>query len=557
MITPVILCGGSGTRLWPLSRKSYPKQFFPLVGEKTLFQASADRLSGPGYARPLILTCSDFRFIVTEQLAGIGIDPGAILIEPEGRNTAAAVLAAALYLAKPDPEAIMLVAPSDHVIPDKATFRSTVEKGLPAIEAGKLVTFGIQPTSPNTAYGYLELTVVPDGTGAPIDLLRFVEKPDAERAGQMLEASNFLWNAGVFLFKANNLVVVPFEGGWSDLGGWDAVWTESEADAAGVVTSGAATSIDCTNSLLRSDSETLELVGLGLDNIMVVAMNDAVLVADLSRAQDVKFAVAALKAKQAPQATTFPKDDRPWGWFESLVVGGRFQVKPIHVHPGAALSLQSHFHRSEHWITVNYRESYNMYACNGILFNHESPRRGETFVTRKITRGLSNIAMGLEPCLYMGNIDSLRDWGHAKDYLRMQWMMLQQDEPDGFVIATGVQYYVREFISWSARELGFELEFSGRGVDEIATVAAVKGDNAPALKVGDVILRIDPRYFGPAEVDSLLGDPTKAKDLLGWVPEITAQEMCAEMVAEDLKPARRTALLKEHGLELPISVEGF
>lgn len=209
-----------------------------------------------------------------------------------------------------------------------------------------------------------------------------------------------------------------------------------------------------------------------------------------------------------------------------------------------------------YWIAVNYREAYGMFACNGILFNHESPRRGETFVTRKITRGLSNIAMGLESCLYMGNIDSLRDWGHAKDYVRMQWMMLQQDEPEDFVIATGVQYSVREFISWTAAELGLELEFEGEGVDEVARIASIVGDNAPALSVGDVVMRINPRYFRPAEVDTLLGDPTKAKEKLGWVPEITAKEMCVEMVEEDLKAARRAALLKEHGLELPVSVEG-
>lgn len=208
-----------------------------------------------------------------------------------------------------------------------------------------------------------------------------------------------------------------------------------------------------------------------------------------------------------------------------------------------------------YWTVVNYREAYGMYACNGILFNHESPRRGETFVTRKITRGLSNIAMGLEPCLYMGNIDSLRDWGHARDYVRMQWMMLQQDEPEDFVIATGVQYSVREFISWTAAELGLELEFEGEGIDEIARVASIVGDMAPALSVGDVVMRINSRYFRPAEVDTLLGDPTKAKEKLGWVPEITAREMCAEMVEEDLKAARRSALLKQHGLELPVSVE--
>ncbi|MAF66717.1 MAG: GDP-mannose 4,6-dehydratase [Planctomycetes bacterium] len=208
-----------------------------------------------------------------------------------------------------------------------------------------------------------------------------------------------------------------------------------------------------------------------------------------------------------------------------------------------------------YWIVVNYRESYGMYACNGILFNHESPRRGETFVTRKITRGLANIAQGLETCLYMGNIDALRDWGHAKDYVRMQWMMLQQEKADDFVIATGVQYSVRQFIAWSAEELGITLEFTGEGVHEIATVTAISGNKAPALKVGDVVLRIDPRYFRPAEVETLLGDPAKAKEKLGWTPEITVQEMCAEMVSEDLKIAQRHALLRAHGHEVPVSIE--
>jgi GDPmannose 4,6-dehydratase len=208
-----------------------------------------------------------------------------------------------------------------------------------------------------------------------------------------------------------------------------------------------------------------------------------------------------------------------------------------------------------YWITVNYREAYGLYACNGILFNHESPRRGETFVTRKITRGMANIATGLESCLYMGNIDSLRDWGHARDYVRMQWMMLQQEVAEDFVIATGVQYSVREFITWAAAELGITLRFSGSGVEEVATVVEVTGEDAPGVKPGDVIMRIDPRYFRPAEVDTLLGDPSKAKARLGWTPEITAREMCAEMVAEDLKAARRHALLRAHGLRVPISLE--
>lgn len=408
MITPVLLCGGSGTRLWPLSRKSYPKQFVPLVGDSTLFQASSQRLSGKGYAAPLVLTNSDFRFIVTEQLAAIGIDPGAILIEPAGRNTAPAVLAAAIWLQKTDPEALMLVAPSDHVVPDDAAFRAAVEAGIPAAKSGQMVTFGIKPTHAETGYGYLELDGDPgDFAPKPIDLKRFVEKPDAKTATKMLASGKYLWNAGIFLFsvktilqafaknapalmepvkkavetgkpdlgflrldpeawdgaddisidyavmeRADNLTVVPFAAGWSDLGGWDAVWRESGPDARGVVTSENATAIDCDNSLLRSEDAGVEVVGIGLKDIITVAMPDAVLVADAKRAQDVKLAVAALKEKSAKQATAFPKDHRPWGWFESLVIGDRFQVKRILVHPGAALSLQSHNHRSEHWIVV-------------------------------------------------------------------------------------------------------------------------------------------------------------------------------------------------------------
>lgn len=411
MITPILLCGGSGTRLWPLSRKSYPKQFVPLVDEETLFQSVAKRLAGQGgsvsYAAPVVLTNSDFRFIVAEQLHAIGIDPGAIVIEPEGRNTAPAILAAALRAHAMDAEAILIVAPSDHVVPDTAAFSAAVAKGAEAVAQGQLVTFGITPTHAETAYGYLELADLPDASGNAVALKRFVEKPDAGHAEEMLAAGNFKWNAGIFLFKASdmiaafenhapgliapvqasldeakadlgflrlapepwakaedisidyavmekadNLSVVPFDAAWSDLGGWDAVWRESGPDDQGVAISGAATAIDCHNTLLRSESDNLEVVGIGLENIMAIAMNDAVLVADMSCAQNVKKAVAALKEKGAKQATEFPKDHRPWGWFESLVVGGRFQVKRIMVHPGAALSLQSHVHRSEHWIVV-------------------------------------------------------------------------------------------------------------------------------------------------------------------------------------------------------------
>ena len=407
-ITPVLLCGGSGTRLWPLSRKSYPKQFVPLTGAETLFQASAIRLSGEGYASPVVLTGSDFRFIVTEQLAGAGIDPGAVLIEPEARNTAPAVLAAALWLERQDSEALMLVAPSDHVVPDAAAFRAAVDAGVEAARAGRIVTFGIRPDRPETGYGWLELAEAPpEGVADARPLLRFVEKPDAARAAEMLAAGRFLWNAGIFLFsvrsilaafaahapelvaparravteatpdlgflrlasgpwatipdisidyavmeRADNLIVVPFAGGWSDLGGWDAVWREAGPDAAGNVCSAHATAIDCAGTLLRAESDRQEIVGIGLTDIIAVAMPDAVLVARREDAQRVKEAVAALRAKAVPQAESFPVDHRPWGWFESLVIGERFQVKRIVVHPGAALSLQSHHHRSEHWIVV-------------------------------------------------------------------------------------------------------------------------------------------------------------------------------------------------------------
>ena len=355
MIHPILLCGGSGTRLWPLSRKSYPKQFAKLMGEESLFQASARRLSGAGFAAPMILTGDPFRFIVTEQLAAIEQAPQAILIEPEGRNTAPAVLAAALALEAKDPEALMLVAPSDHVIPDAAGFRATIEAAAPAAADGRLVTFGITPDRPETGYGYLELAGGADpAADSPQPLARFVEKPDAERAAEMLVAGNFLWNAGIFLFaaktivaayeahapellagvraalesaqtdlgftrlapepwtalpdisidyaimeKADNLAVMPYGAGWSDLGGWDAVWLESGPDDAGNVTSEHATAIDCRDTLLRSETPELELVGIGLEDIMAVAMNDAVLVAHKSEAQRVKEAVSALKERGA------------------------------------------------------------------------------------------------------------------------------------------------------------------------------------------------------------------------------------------------------------------
>lgn len=228
------------------------------------------------------------------------------------------------------------------------------------------------------------------------------------------------------------------------------------------------------------------------------------------------------------------------------------QTETTPFHPRSPYAVAKMY---AYWIVVNYRESYGMYACNGILFNHESPRRGETFVTRKITRAIANISQGLEGCLFLGNMDALRDWGHAKDYVRMQWMMLQQETADDFVIATGKQISVRNFVTLSAKEVGIELDFTGEGLDEIATVTAITGDNAPALSIGDVIVKVDPRYFRPAEVETLLGDPTKAKVKLGWVPQITVEEMCAEMVKNDLDKAKQHAILERHGYNLAVAIE--
>ena len=409
-IYPVLLAGGSGTRLWPLSRKSYPKQFSKIIGENTLFQSSAQRLTSSGvleFAPHITLTNSDFRFIIGEQLQEAGIDPGPILIEPEGKNTAAAILAASVFAHMKDEDAVLLVAPSDHVIPEKASFHEAIKLGLSYVQQHKMVTFGVQPTHPETGYGYLELSSDPIDNHGSSDLKSFVEKPNLHDAKQMLEAGNYLWNAGIFLFraqdmldafkayapvtldlvsraideaspdlgflrmakepwsqlqdisidyaimeKARNLIAVPYVSKWSDLGGWDAVLLEGESDSRGNVLSDTANAIECNNCLLRSESDGQQLVGIGLNDIMVIAMPDAVLVAHKERAQDVKKAVALLKDKGIAQAEVFPKDHRPWGWFESLVIGERFQVKRIHVKPGGSLSLQSHSYRSEHWVVV-------------------------------------------------------------------------------------------------------------------------------------------------------------------------------------------------------------
>ncbi|WP_370399695.1 mannose-1-phosphate guanylyltransferase/mannose-6-phosphate isomerase [Sulfitobacter sp. JB4-11] len=404
-ITPVILCGGSGTRLWPVSRKSFPKQFIKLIGEGSLFQQSGQRLSGAGFAAPLVVTNSDFRFIATQQMGDAGIDPGAVLIEPLARNTAPALLAAALFQAQTDAQALMLAAPSDHYITQADVFRDSLQRGVPAARAGQIVTFGIAPDKPETGYGYLEL-----GTGeadGALPLKRFVEKPALAEAERMLAAGGYLWNAGIFMYTAqvmidafaahapdmlehvrlavdraqpdlgflrldpdawsrckdisidfaimervDNLSVIAHQGDWSDLGGWNAVYEHAESDAKGVALQGTAYAVDCEDSLLRSDNDSLQLVGLGLKNIIAVAMADAVLVADRSRVAELGDVVKDMRKAEINQADTFPKDHRPWGFFETLILSGRFQVKRIVVNPGAALSLQSHVHRSEHWIVV-------------------------------------------------------------------------------------------------------------------------------------------------------------------------------------------------------------
>jgi GDPmannose 4,6-dehydratase len=305
-----------------------------------------------------------------------------------------------------------------------------------------------------------------------------------------------------------------------------------------------------TSNLIRIVQETQpdEIYNLGAMSHVAVSFESPEYTADVD-------AIGTLRLLEAIRILGLEKKTRFYQASTSELYGLVQEIPQKETTPFYPRSPYAVAKMYAYWITVNYREAYGMYACNGILFNHESPRRGETFVTRKITRGLANMAQGLEQCLYMGNLDALRDWGHVKDYVRMQWLMLQQDKPEDFVIATGVQYSVRRFIEWSAAELGVTLRFEGEGVDEVAMVAAIEGNKAPALKVGDTVVRVDTRYFRPTEVETLLGDASKAKTKLGWVPEITVQEMCAEMVDADLKEAKRNSLLKKNGYHINISTE--
>jgi mannose-1-phosphate guanylyltransferase/mannose-6-phosphate isomerase len=442
MIYPVILCGGSGTRLWPLSRKSQPKQFVHIFGNVSLFQRAVNLVAGPSYAPATIVAGDAVRFEVLDQLDACGVAARSILIEPDARNTAAAVLAATLSVTQQDKNALILVLPSDHLIADAQAFEGAVLDASTAATAGQIVTFGIQPTRPETGYGYLELENAHSlSETEPQPLVRFVEKPTLDVAGDMIESGRYLWNAGIFLFsaasmveafrkyapncldgvtqsveraradlgfqrlapepwaplpnvsidyaimeRADNLCVMPYSKGWTDLGDWKSVWENSAKDEDGNACSGPSLALGCTNSLLRSETEKLRLVGIGLEELIVVATGDAVVVAPKSQSQRVGEAVKILKADQATQAEKSLREQRPWGWFESLATGNGFQVKRIRIKPGHAISLQSHNHRAEHWIVVagsakitinedtrNVCENESVYVPRGAIHRLENP----------------------------------------------------------------------------------------------------------------------------------------------------------------------------------------
>ena len=400
---PVVLCGGSGTRLWPSSRKAYPKQFATFFEKTSLFQSTLRRFAGPQFEAPLVMTAEEYRFLAVDQSTSQGLMDAHVVVEPTARDTAPAILAAALLLAD-NPDDMMLVTPSDHIIADVPAFHAAIEAGKEAAQDGALVTFGVKPERPETGFGYLQLAGRPNGLTT---VTKFTEKPDQATAEAMLDAGHYLWNAGIFLGriqdfisafdtyapemvgavhasvaaakrdlnftrldhasyasakaesidyaimeKAEWVVAVPLDCGWSDLGSWQALWETFGPDNHGNASSGDVNLIDCSNSLLRSEDPNVVLVGLGLNGIVAVATRDAVLVADKSRSQEVKNAVESLRALGKPQADQYPRFHRPWGWYETLCLDERFQVKRIMVKPGGVLSLQSHHHRSEHWIVV-------------------------------------------------------------------------------------------------------------------------------------------------------------------------------------------------------------
>ena len=407
-IHPVILSGGSGTRLWPLSRKSFPKQFVPLFGQKSLFQQTVARFKNANdtlnFLPPLILTNDIYRFMTIEQLQEMKVQPSAILIEPTARNTAPAVLAAALHIYAQDASALMIISPADHIISDSDLFQKSIQDGVSAALQGEIITFGVRPTRPETGFGYLELSSDQGIEKKSVKLKSFIEKPDEYLAGEMYKKKNFLWNSGIFMFSASKMIeiyqeyapkiyeavsaslekstvdldfvkidkkiwneienisfdyaimekipdvsVIPMASSWSDVGTWGALHELNDCD---VLKMGSVLDIDCKKSVMVSTSKEMELVGIGIENMIVVSTDDAILVAPISRSQDVKLAVENLKSRGIKQGEYTSKDYRPWGNFETLALGERFQVKRIVVKPGAALSLQSHHHRSEHWIIV-------------------------------------------------------------------------------------------------------------------------------------------------------------------------------------------------------------
>lgn len=404
-VHPVILCGGSGKRLWPASRKSMPKQFVRLAGDTSLLQQTIRRVEDISSAPPVLLTGHDYRFVVAEQAAETGLKGHRMVVEPEGRNTGPAVCAAVELIHAQDHDALVLICPADHVISDVMTFAKAVAAAIPAAARGEIVTFGIRPDRPETGYGYIELASEVHPDGLPLPFVRFTEKPDAATAEAMVASGRYVWNSGIFLASAKTLMtafgrhapalraavrrsireaaadldflrlgpayaeapdlsidyavmenvqgtVVPVSVGWSDLGSWRAVWDASRRDADGVAATGQALAIHCQDSLLSSRDDGIQVVGIGLRNIAAVATRDAVLIADLDSSQSVADAVKELKLRRAPQAEQFRQAFRPWGHYETLALGARYQVKSIVVKPGGELSLQSHVHRAEHWIVV-------------------------------------------------------------------------------------------------------------------------------------------------------------------------------------------------------------